>query len=267
MNISVIIPWADRPELLATLQGNARLFEALGAEVIVSNCGGDPLALTALVARIDGSRVRVVDCGGAGFNKCLAINLAAATARSPVLFLMDADVTLDEGFSVPASVAERGCFATLERVIERSSAGLALAPSTQSLKTISFSMTFGFEDAVDVTVETGNRSLADGGRNAPGLILVAAEDFRDVGGMDSRFTHWGWEDIDLIVRLQHVLGRPRVQQGIAYHQTHGDELRNLPRGVTRAESERRNMNLALQKYASGDWMGTLRADIAAATDR
>lgn len=259
MSLSVLIPWSDRPELATTLARNASVFDRLDAEVLVSSCGGSRERLENLIPAAQRKRVRIVDCHASTFNKCVAVNVAALAATRDLLFILDADVVLSPSFNVPPGVVAREHFVTIEKVWEANPA--PLIPS--ALTDVAFTITLRFGDAAPVQIETGRRFFADGARSSPGLIVLAGDDFREVGGMDSRFERWGWEDLDLIVRLQHVIGRRRVQQGEATHLTHGDELRNLGPGVTRAESERRNLNFALSKYAAGDWMGTLRSEVEA----
>jgi hypothetical protein len=259
MNVSVLIPWSNRPELEVTLARNAAVFDAIDSEVLVSNCGGNIDRLAGILSDAGSNRLRMIDCGAPAFNKCLAINLAAASATRDVLFILDADVVLDAAFSIPTGVAARECFATLERVREQAATRNHVS---SDLTDVLFAITLEFSNAEPVTIETGRRHMADGSRNSPGLIMVAAADFRAVGGMDSHMSHWGWEDIDLMVRLQHVLHRRRLQHGVAYLLTHGDELRNLPPGLTRAESERQNLNYPLGKYHPGTWIVTPAGDAA-----
>jgi glycosyltransferase involved in cell wall biosynthesis len=259
MGLSILIPWADRPELAQTLSANAQVFAALEAEVLVANCGGDDSALARLAEAIDIPRLRVVECGPGPFNKCRAINIAAEAARGDLLFFLDADVVLDDALELPADLLSGDSFMTLEKVRE------AAGPPGQGpgdLAGVRFTLTLEFSVAEPITVETGRRHFDDDARSSPGLLLVSAADFRAVGGMDARMAHWGWEDLDLIVRLQHLLGRKRIEHGSAWHLTHGDERRNLPAGLSRAESERKNLNFAIAKYRAGDWLGTLAADTA-----
>lgn len=260
MGLSVLIPWADRPELAQTLSANAQVFAALGAEVLVANCGGDGSALARLAEEVDIPRLRVVECGPGPFNKCRAINIAAEAARDDLLFFLDADVVLDDALELPADLLSGNAFMTLEKV--RESAGGPVGQGPGDLAGVRFTITLEFGVTEPITVETGRRHFDNDARSSPGLLLVSAADFRAVGGMDARMAHWGWEDLDLIVRLQHLLGRKRIEHGSAWHLTHGDERRNLPAGLSRAESERKNLNFAIAKYRAGDWLGTLAADTA-----
>ena len=260
MGLSILIPWADRPELAQTLSANAQVFAALDAEVLVANCGGDDSVLAGLAEAADIPRLRVIECGPGQFNKCRAINIAAEAARGDLLFFLDADVVLDAALELPDDLRSGDSFMTLEKVRESAAGPAGHGPG--DLAGVRFTLTLEFSVAEPITVETGRRHFDNDARSSPGLILVSAADFRAVGGMDARMAHWGWEDLDLIVRLQHLLGRKRIQHGSAWHLTHGDERRNLPAGLSRAESERKNMNFALSKYHAGDWLGTMAADTA-----
>ncbi len=88
MGLSILIPWADRPELAQTLSANAQVFAALEAEVLVANCGGDDsaLALTLPPTFIQ----RDVDSGGwfgrsgRGERLGLVRSLASSGAPGPV---------------------------------------------------------------------------------------------------------------------------------------------------------------------------------------
>jgi glycosyltransferase involved in cell wall biosynthesis len=255
VTVSIVIAWANRPELAVSLARNAALFEELDAEVIVSNCGGDVRQLEKILAEAQNERIRSIDCLSPAFNKCLAINAGVQASRGDVIFLLDADIVLNDGFAIPAGVAERRCFATLARVRdEGASAGSGV------LSGVIFSLTFQFKNAPPLTVESGHHYVEGGGRTGPGVALIARADFEAVGGMDSRFSGWGFEDLDLIIRLQHFLGRTRVHANEALHIPHDDNRRNLSPGMSRLDSERRNRTLAFAKYAADDWMGTMATD-------
>jgi hypothetical protein len=85
--------------------------------------------------------------------------------------------------------------------------------------------------------------------------------FISVGGMNSLLTGWGWEDNDLLIRLQYLSGRPAKQLGSATHMSHTDDSRLIRRG-SKAASERANFQMALASYMCGHWQGTMKDDVA-----
>jgi hypothetical protein len=261
VSLSILIPWANRPELAVSLRRNAPVFEALDAEVIISNCAGNRDQLQAIVGDAQNPRVRAIDCPSPIFNKCLAINAASRAAQGDVLFLLDADIVLRSDFTIPPGILERRCFSTIWRVRDEgaSSDGGVLAA-------IDYSMTMVFKDGPPLEVQTGRHFIDGGGRSGPGLALVHRADFEAVGGMNSALVGWGWEDLDLLIRLERVLGIPRVHENEAIHLAHGDDRRHLPPGMSRLDSERRNRTVALAKYVAGDWMGTLATDFVVAEE-
>src|SRR5438270_813642 len=101
-NVSVVIPWRDRPELEGTLAQNAPEFESVGADVLVVNCAGDAAALTAAIGRSGCPRVRQIDIPAPRFNKCLAQNIGVHLCRGGVVFMLDTDMVLDAGFLAAA---------------------------------------------------------------------------------------------------------------------------------------------------------------------
>lgn len=80
--------------------------------------------------------------------------------------------------------------------------------------------------------------LADGqfglfSAEAPGLVVVARDDFAAVGGYDEIFEGWGCEDNDLITRLQLLGRRPLLLEGQWYSLLgHDDSLRTKHYQVT-----------------------------------
>jgi hypothetical protein len=81
--------------------------------------------------------------------------------------------------------------------------------------------------------------------------------------MNSALTGWGWDDLDLVARLQMALGRQRRQVGQVTHLSHGDDARALA-GLRRGESESRNFLACLAGYGIGDLQGTYEEDVAGA---
>lgn len=284
--LSVIVPWCDRSELEATLQTNAGAFSALGCEVLVINCGGDSASLAQLLKGLDLPGLAAYEVGAfedsafedtadeidshetrpetfnkrpGTFNKSLALNLGAAAASSHRLFLLDADIVLGNNFLDQATQAfTDDSFLTVDRVKESESTRL---PEDSRLLEIVHSMEFETVDGQRAKVETNRLRFSDGSRSAPGLVLLRRKDFIAVGGMSSRLEGWGWEDLDLLVRLQLQLNLAWRQVGSVVHLSHGDDARSFQQNG-KAANQQQNLRSCLEQYHQGCFLGTYEEDTA-----
>ncbi|HKY36109.1 MAG TPA: galactosyltransferase-related protein [Polyangiaceae bacterium] len=253
--LSVIVPWANRPELSRTLAGNQGEFLAAGAEVIVANCGGDRELLARCVAEA-GMALSVVHID-TSFNKALALNLGVTQASAPTLLFLDCDVELGRGSCTTAlSLVSAACAVTLDRVVESSPGENVAYPY---LSAVIHTTELEMADGRRVRIETNRRRLNEGCRSAPGIVFVDREQFIEVDGMNSDLTGWGWEDLDLLVRLQLQAGVRIERAGSATHLTHGDDRRCID-GVNRAGNEAWNAAMCLANYGLGHYYGTYGSD-------
>jgi GT2 family glycosyltransferase len=256
--LSVVIAWANRPELAHTLVANAPVFAEADAEVIVASCGGNAEVLAGCVARAESPRVRSVSID-APFNKALAINVGAHHARAEALFFLDSDLVLGAGTCRQAlSRVSENCAVTLDRVVESAPEARLDYPH---LRAIVNTFEIETDDGRCVRIETNRRRLDDGSRSAPGMVFVRKSCFEQVGGMNSDLTGWGWEDLDLLLRLQLCLALRIERIGTATHLTHGDDRRCID-GTSRALNEARNASLCMANYGLGHYLGTYDDDVS-----
>jgi glycosyltransferase involved in cell wall biosynthesis len=262
--LSVVIPWADRPEIGITLRRNAPLFAAAGAEVVVVNCGGDPDRLAEALAGVPLPGLRRVEVPASGFNKGLALNLGVSAARSGRLFLLDADVVLQEDL-LPRGIGllDRPCFVTIDRVLESQPPRQINRPG---LREVAHVVELVGPRNRKVRLETNRVRFRDASRSGPGLILLTREHFLAVDGMNSDLEGWGWEDLDLLARLQLALRLPRRRWGSVVHLSHGDDVRRFD-GPAPAANEQRNYAMCLINYGLGHYRGTCGDDVATWGDR
>ncbi len=253
----MVIPWRDRPELVEALRASRD--RLAGAEVIVASCGGDPGALEALLAELRWPQLRAVRVESPRFNKCLALNRGAAAARGEALFLLDADVVVGPRFlRVARPLLDRRAFVSVARVSESDPVQAWPESRLRTYRSVTELVT---ADGRRARLVTNERDIHSGCRSGPGLVLLRRADFLAIGGMQSALEGWGWEDIDLAARLQLGLGLRWLRRGSAIHLSHGDERRALG-GESRAFSEGRNLQRSLQRYAAGQWQGSLASDRA-----
>lgn len=255
--LTIVIPWSNRPELDETLRRNRRFFATRPWEVLVVNCGGDSETFQRLLAARRFPGLRGVELPGTRFNKSLALNVGASEARAERLFFLDTDVVLRGDF-LPEALGMLGgrFFVTVDRVIESHPAPGA---ERAHLAELTYSVRLVDVKGRAAEVETNRLRLGDGSRSGPGMVLMRRKHFFAVNGMNSDLSGWGWEDLDLLVRLQLALGLKARRCGDVLHLTHGDERRDLD-GQSRAASEHLNMARCLENYRVGHYWGTREDD-------
>jgi hypothetical protein len=262
--LSIIVAWCNRPELLETLRHNARHFAGRFVEVIVVNCGGNSAELKKIIGDVSGLRICQVDVPAKVFNKSLALNIGASMAQGSVMLTLDADICIGAGFLEKAIRCTQGkCFLAVNGVVESTPDTHAPGSDGGFLRGIIHESVseFIWKDGTKTSVVLAHFDTRSGTRSGPGLTFVRRSDFLEVGGLCSDFIGWGWEDIDLHLRLQRCLGlRPVFLEDVVMHIKHGNEKRNLI-GRSLSKDNDANFALACAKYNAGDFCGTYHTDV------
>lgn len=258
---SVIIPWKDRPEIKHTLRANAELFARHEAEVIIANCGGNPAELAALIEAhqrsCSGSATRQVACAAPAFNRSLANNLGASVSVGSWLLFLDADYVLRSDIFAEARpfLEARRSFVNIRRVLEsepRPNPKLSFLKEEVNSREL---ICLDGRRAVLHAVSGG-----DGSAWGPGQLLINRDHFIAVGGYNSALTGWGFEDTDVLFRLQFELRLSPVIAGEAMHLSHGDRTRALKNG-SRFDDSRANLEICLENYKTGHHLGSYWDDL------
>lgn len=262
IRLTTIIPWCNRLELERTLRDNGPLLEAMRSQVVVVNCGGDAELLQRLVAS-SGVAARRIDVP-VKFNRSLAINIGIGCAEPGALLILDADILLTSTLRPYAECCvERRCFGIL--------AGMTSLPPQRPLFTpppgsflrkvvTSVRESYHWADNRVSDVVLGRTDCASDFRTACGIILVVSDEMKAIGGYRSDFHGWGWEDIDVQVRLlRHGVASMLVHEEIR-HLEHGNDVRDL-NGTKLHESAAANRRRAWRAYCAGDLHGTYLADV------
>jgi glycosyltransferase involved in cell wall biosynthesis len=259
-HVSIIIPWRDRAELAKTLEANLRFIAEWQAELLIVNFGGDSQWLDGIVDQHD-TRLRVIEVRVDRFNKSRALNIGIHFARAEYVLLLDADVILTD-FDLHLAMArvDGGAWVGLKKIVESASA------EKRSGRIAQFANYFELvlSDQRVVRVETKRTYFSDGARSCPGILFLRRQDLLDIGGFNSALVGWGWEDIDLHVRLGLILGRESSEMGAGLHLSHGDENRFFL-GSSPAENNHRNRQICMGLYDAGMFEGTYEQDTAAFT--
>jgi hypothetical protein len=267
-DLSVLIPWCDRPEIRTTLAQNVPIFDRFGAEILILNCGGDIEQLKMLLSDVGSSSlagIRIADLFRPQFNRSYALNIGAHMGRSSKLFVLDADVLLNAELVRDAlEILERPAFVTVEKVFESQPFDDLFDPDSSKLKPVSVVRThfidISLADGENIRIATFRRDEVDGSRAGPGLMFLRKEHLIQVDGYNADLQYWGWEDLDLQVRLTKVLALEHREVGSVFHLSHGDGARALF-GKNAQSANRSNMGACCERYAQGNFRGTYSRDV------
>lgn len=259
--LSVIVTWRDRDELERAIPSMLCVAQSLCGEVLVVNFGGDLSRLRRQLPQNSGLIKIVHVPDRTFFNKPAAANMGASQASKDLLFFCDCDIVLgpDLFLSLSREVASTpDVFATLAGVRE----------TETNSRGAKFVTRFGYELRIrtradrEVRILDHEEDASDGTRQAPGLLMVKATDFKCINGYNSGLDGWGWEDQDMICRLTLGAGLRRIQQGVATHISHDDHARvgSYPY-VDRWESRDRMFRRALANYDRAHFLGTFTEDV------
>lgn len=264
ISLTILIPWKDRDELGLTLNNNSHAFKRSRASVIVVNCGGDTSQLLSLTKKCD-FPIEIVDIRGFEFNKSRALNIGINYARSEYVFNIDADVMITEDTMMTLMNSLRpGYMTTIERLEESSKICGIRHDRESAIRDIVTEETtrFVWTNGQETVVPNFRRYFSDGSRGGQGQLLVRKEDLTSIDGYNSELVGWGYEDIDILIRLQRLAGLSHLQMGEAIHLSHDDQRRCIY-GVSKSVNNRRNATAAYKRYSIGQFRGTLSADLLA----
>ena len=239
------------------MKANLEWLRKYCSQIVLVNCAGKSSWLRANCRSLAGIDISILELPVKAFNKSLAINVGLAIAEADLILILDVDVILRDFLQKAVPLCDGKSCVTLRQV--RESNFTSSEPS--ELRQVTFTLTLQGSGATSAVIETGRIDLAAGTRSAPGILLTDKRNLLNVGGLNSELAGWGWEDIDLLARLQFKCGLRHHQTGFGTHLSHGDDVRQLGGLSSRVESEQRNSQLCLSQYQAGKFDGTLETDI------
>lgn len=255
-NLTVIIPWADRPEIHECLIRNRELLARTQA-VIIANAGGSKNQIHKLAIRAGLPSLSVLHIPMIQFNKACAINLAVSRTHAKKIIVLDNDILIGQRtLAALAACATKTTFSTAKRMCDRNDEAVKSDEGT-----VTHLMRIKPRRRDELEIETSQQSIGSTGRSAPGIACFTRAAFLAVGGMNSKLYGWGWEDIDLIVRLQLALRLQRRQTGTVGHLD--SSIGSAKSGFSKkASSQTMNFQTALAAYMVGELSGTYGEDLA-----
>jgi glycosyltransferase involved in cell wall biosynthesis len=257
--ISVIIPWCNRQTIATTARLNLPFFQ--NKEIIVVNFGGNKNDIISAFSKLDIDDISIihVDNDDGQFNKSMAINIGIWQAQGSYIFILDEDIRICS-FDIEEALSwiERQCVVTLGYVVDELG---SLPKWGGNLTTLRHLIELSFADHTTALVETSAINCGNFSRSCPGLLMGKRSWFMDLQGYNSDLKGWGWEDIDVLVRLSR-LGYQRKQVGWGWHLWEGDVPNPTAEKIA---SEMANRALALANYAEANFFGSLERDIRKCT--
>jgi len=256
MNVSIVIPWCNRPEIARSLLRNAEWLGAAQAEVVVVSSASDIGTLRELIKPCSCPGIRLLHLEGVQhFNKPECLNIGVSFSRTDWVLTLDADIVLLDDFldSGMKAIADHERFATVKEVVE-------LGPDVRLHSSDPQGAVLKRTITTQVIHENGHSASIEysvdkhGTRSGVGLVLVKRKHFIAVQGLNSNLRGWGYEDFDFQIRLQLGLGLERICLGQALHVTHAPT-------PTAAVSHARNIAIAWHNYSAGQLDGTFDSDV------
>lgn len=261
--LTVVIPWNNRPELERTLAQNAPIFRHFGLSIIIVNCGGNHEDLNRLVSAAK-AKALLIELPRVEFNKSLALNIGIDYSSSEYIFALDADMIVPpKTMNDCLNALESGQVLSIARARETHPRPDEAMPFGTNLCEIVHlqSVEFVWGNGQTTSAPSYRTYLSDGSRGGQGQLLVRRDDLLAIEGYNSQLREWGFEDIDMLIRLQHGLNLKHREIGEVIHLSHDDSVRAL-RGDSRRECNLRNLRIACEKYCKGNFKGSLSQDLS-----
>lgn len=260
---SIIIPWRNRLQLAATITHFKAAIDALQGEIVIINFGGDYALLDSLIPRQNRQGIKIVNLLEiAYFNLSATRNIGAHYASHDLLFFCDCDVLIEDAIvksNLQVLSQQDNVFINPEGVLESDGERFR---KTGKITGIRMSLALTFENGRSVKIPTQSINREKSSRAAKGLLFIRKSMLLAVNGYNSGFEGWGWEDADMVIRLQAGLGAERVVNGFFTHLSHGDEERIQHYEIQdRQKTNRAAYEAGLERYDQGNFLGTYREDI------
>lgn len=258
MNVSIIIPWSNRPDLAESLEKNYNKFNVDHIEIIIVNFGGNPEEVNEIVNASALNNIRLLHIESDVFNKSKAINIGVYNAKNETIFILDCDIVINDPIDeITTALTDENSFLTLLKTTESNRSSKKIIEG--EIKELAYYIGFKSKTGKEILVETNRMFLSENARSCPGLVILSKPNFIKIGGMNADLVGWGWEDIDLVYRLE-FHGIERVKKGNCIHLSHSDTKRYLIK-EDKATNEDLNFKKALANYLIGDFLGTYEEDI------
>jgi hypothetical protein len=255
--LSIVIPvWGRRPEFELCFRRNRSTFLEASAQVILCTddesfaCIRDTALSVVTGPGAFSSSVWLLN-GGQNAKKSSLLNQGCRACVGSLLLFCDCDVVVP-GETLHALTAQAQCgkVAHVARIL----ADTPCITNESHIASIRDLVELTTADGRVVIVEKAAIYPTQSARSGPGIVCVEKTLFERVGGYNGGITSYGWEDIDLLIRLGLVVGAASIAVGYAYH--FGQPLKGAELD-RRLLEESRNFQICRANYCLGELRGSL----------
>jgi len=264
-NISFIIPcWGDRHEFEKCFMDNLKNIGSNVAEIIIGTDNQTAISIKSILKKTISSfsdnalpSIRLIVVFGK-VNKSLILNICYKISRSKNILFCDCDVIIPlDTLRKMYNHSENGDIAYIEKVHNIDIDNTIIDKNMSTISSIKNLIKITANNGASVTVEKNAIFPSESARSGPGIIAINREFFKIADGYNSKLEGYGWEDIDLMIRVGLVSHAQIKPTGIAH------ERRNIPDRKTldrRLLSDSRNYQNCLANYCIGETKGTFTYD-------
>lgn len=262
--IAIIIPvWGNRPEFKTSFPSNIVAFSSVGSEVIICTDESSAAELVELVISTTSQKcipdgfVKIA-IGKVPTTKSKLLNLSGLATQAHIFLFCDCDIVLpEEVLREMVNVTTEGNIAHLGKVVPyHRLADVNPSNNVESfISSVRDLVEFSTVDGKTVVVEKSVIFPNEGARSGPGIVCVNRTMFENAGGYNEDLSGYGWEDIDLLVRLCLTSDARAVPVGIAYEIA---SVRSRPELDKQLMNEARNYQKCLANYCIGVLSGSIK---------
>ncbi len=260
IDVSVIVPcWGERVrEVGDCVFRNWQEFGNLVKEFIIVTELGSHLQLRAELQRafsgIPPMKVVSIEINDK-VTKGRLLNAAAANSKANLLLFLDCDILLTtKCVEQMVEVTAYGNMAYLSKLTSNLTETLSSEGYVDIIRHV---VEIRLVDGRAASVERSALYLHTGCRSGPGIVCLARTQFLEVEGYNGSLVGYGWEDIDLLLRIGLVTGGVAIGVGSGVHKSlrlSRTQLNN------RLAQESENYQNCLADYCLGILSGTLKDD-------
>ncbi len=261
-SVSVLIPcWSRRVDFAATFSLNVREMDGEVSEILIITIPDDLEFIRSVIRDVklkkrSSLRIRVLACRTEKLpTKGRLLNVGIAQCTGLKVICLDCDIVLPR--RTIASMRGSAGQGNVTYLAKLSTNRKGAETEVQVIRNI---FEVALSDGRSARVERSAIYQRDNARSAPGVVCTERQHLIEVRGYNGDLAGYGWEDIDLLIRMGIKTGCAISATGEAVDRA--DRKNENEQG--RLLSESQNYQSCLANYCLGIFDGSLEADYSEA---